>query len=219
MTDPVIEDYIADLDRKSKRLPVDVRRELHTYVKEHLDEEFRSTPSPDPSEVRRALSALGDPAKLVADMERLGPEGARAAGSSYEKRALLWLTIGSLLPGAGWLVGIALLWRSTLWTVRDKVIGTLAFPGGVWGVLWSWWNLGWASEQRCTTSSSGASERLGGPPLGVPVDTIQECTQVGPVPPIIAWVLLLVVATAAIAGPWWLYTRMRLHRPPYAHAY
>jgi hypothetical protein len=31
----------------------------------------------------------------------------------------------------GWLVGVVLLWSSTVWTLRDKLIGTLVIPGGL----------------------------------------------------------------------------------------
>src|SRR5439155_820822 len=31
----------------------------------------------------------------------------------------------------GWLAGVVLLWSSSLWTRRDKLIGTLVIPGGL----------------------------------------------------------------------------------------
>ena len=52
-----------------------------------------------------------------------------------------WSTITLLLIGAflaviGWVVGVVLLWRSRVWTLGDKLIGTLLWPGGlVTGVL------------------------------------------------------------------------------------
>src|SRR3954452_7606151 len=40
-----------------------------------------------------------------------------------------WATI-VLLPVV-WVVGVVLLWRSPVWTTRDKLIGTLVVPGGL----------------------------------------------------------------------------------------
>ena len=42
------------------------------------------------------------------------------------------LVVGSLvLPGVGWLIGVALLWSSATWRVSEKLVGTLVWPGGL----------------------------------------------------------------------------------------
>ena len=41
------------------------------------------------------------------------------------------LLIGAFLAVVGWVVGVVLLWRSRVWTLRDKLIGTLLWPGGL----------------------------------------------------------------------------------------
>ena len=49
-----------------------------------------------------------------------------------EVGALIMLLVGGLvLPVIGWVIGIVLLWTSNVWNVRDKVIGTIFFPGGL----------------------------------------------------------------------------------------
>jgi hypothetical protein len=48
-----------------------------------------------------------------------------------ESWAVTMLTIGSLVPLVGWLIGVGLLWTSTLWTRGEKWLGTLVLPGGV----------------------------------------------------------------------------------------
>ena len=46
--------------------------------------------------------------------------------------AVVGLVVGSLvLPVVGWLVGLALLWRSRSWTVLEKLLATLVWPGGL----------------------------------------------------------------------------------------
>ena len=44
---------------------------------------------------------------------------------------VLLLAGGLIVPLVGWLIGVALLWRSNAWNVRDKVIGTVFVPGGL----------------------------------------------------------------------------------------
>lgn len=46
--------------------------------------------------------------------------------------AVVGLVVGSLvLPVAGWLVGLVLLWVSPTWTVPEKLVGTAVWPGGL----------------------------------------------------------------------------------------
>ena len=40
------------------------------------------------------------------------------------------LLLGGFVFLIGWLVGVVLLWTSKIWTLRDKLIGTLVVPGG-----------------------------------------------------------------------------------------
>jgi hypothetical protein len=57
---------------------------------------------------------------------------ARPATTWREIGALILLPFGGvLLPLWGWFGGIALLWLSPRWRVRDKVIGTVVLPGGL----------------------------------------------------------------------------------------
>lgn len=56
---------------------------------------------------------------------------AAAAIGDPELRAVNLLLAGGLLLGVGWVVGAVLLWRSKVFTLVDKVVGTLVLPGGV----------------------------------------------------------------------------------------
>jgi hypothetical protein len=52
--------------------------------------------------------------------------------ASRDLLAVVGLVVGSLvIPVAGWLVGAVLLWRSDSWTVGEKLLGTLVWPGGL----------------------------------------------------------------------------------------
>ncbi|MGC8474058.1 MAG: hypothetical protein ACP5PW_06595 [Candidatus Dormibacteria bacterium] len=44
------------------------------------------------------------------------------------------LLFGGFVFLVGWLVGVAILWASPVWRLRDKVLGTLVVPLGLMGV-------------------------------------------------------------------------------------
>jgi hypothetical protein len=46
---------------------------------------------------------------------------------------------GGILLGVGWIVGVVLLWTSTVWNRRDKLAGTLLLPGGLLPFLFLLW--------------------------------------------------------------------------------
>jgi hypothetical protein len=59
------------------------------------------------------------------------PPRRAVAGDGTEWSAIVLLLIGGFFAGIGWIVGVVLLWRSRVWTLRDKLIGTLLWPGGL----------------------------------------------------------------------------------------
>jgi hypothetical protein len=44
--------------------------------------------------------------------------------------AVLLLPVGGVVPGLGWLIVMVLLWTSLRWTAREKLLATVAVPGG-----------------------------------------------------------------------------------------
>jgi hypothetical protein len=60
----------------------------------------------------------------------------KAAATEDARRAVSLLLAGGLLLVVGWFVGVVLLWRSGIFTLQDKVIGTLVLPGGVLPALY-----------------------------------------------------------------------------------
>lgn len=63
-------------------------------------------------------------------LRRALPAAAPAGGQSWYTilTAVLVAVGGIIVPLVGWVVGVALLWNSTVWTRRDKVVGTLLWP-------------------------------------------------------------------------------------------
>jgi|JI10StandDraft_1071094.scaffolds.fasta_scaffold527691_2 hypothetical protein len=204
----LIENYQNELRRRSSELPPDMREELHEYVSDYLAESL-GTSGKDENSVRLALAALGEPSHLVSEMRASSPKVAAAGPEprSTESSAIRWLTLGSLIPVVGWLYGVLLLWSSKLWSRRDKIIGTLCVPGGVFGVLSFAWMLLDATEVRCTVSSSGTSDGLGGTPTSPPVDVDSGCVLVGAIPPTVGWILIAGVTALYVFGAMWLSQR------------
>jgi hypothetical protein len=55
----------------------------------------------------------------------------RAPADGSEWSIITLVAIGAFFVGIGWVVGVVLLWRSRVWSVTDKLIGTLLWPGGL----------------------------------------------------------------------------------------
>ena len=98
----------------------------------------------------------------------------------------------------GWLVGVVLVWASRRWTVGEKLLATLVFPGGPVFAIFLAGSV--TATQSCSSSSETAG--LGGPAIGTPVET---CTTTGfslppwlGVPLFVAWVVLPVVVAGVL---------------------
>jgi hypothetical protein len=55
----------------------------------------------------------------------------RAPADGSEWSTIVLLMLGLFFVGIGWVVGVVALWRSRVWTVPEKLIGTLLWPGGL----------------------------------------------------------------------------------------
>src|SRR4249919_963524 len=66
------------------------------------------------------------------DTELDAPASARTGPGAAEWAAIAMLLFGGfIVPAAGWMLGVVLLWISSAWTRRDKLIGTFLLPGGL----------------------------------------------------------------------------------------
>jgi uncharacterized membrane protein len=135
--DALVDRYLKQLEAQLRGLPANRRRELLEEVGEHIAAARAAMDPETEAGVRTVLERLGDPADIAAEArERFGvqAEPARPAIPWLEVLALtmlvlvpfiLMLDMSQLVPVLSWLVGLALLWRSPIWTSRDKRIGTL----------------------------------------------------------------------------------------------
>ena len=151
--DAIVLRYLQDLEGELRDLPANRRQELLDEVGEHIAAARAALDPETEAGVRSVLERLGDPADIAAEArERFGVQRspARPATPWLEVIAIVLLVI----PFAGWVVGVVLVWLSRLWTTRDKLIGTLG------GMSWVLAGLG------TVMTSAGGSRAVGSAPLG-----------------------------------------------------
>lgn len=133
----LVADYLSRLRSAAGSLPTGQRQELVGEIEAHIAEASGRRGYAE-SDVRNVLDRLGPPEEIVAAAG--GGVTTAAPPPAYERRgtplleiaALILLLVGGLVvPVVGWLAGVALLWSSRIWTVRDKLLGTLVVPGGL----------------------------------------------------------------------------------------
>ena len=125
---PLARDYLKRLKKAARRLPRARRKELIEEIKAHLSEALPAGASE--AEALNVLERLGEPAEIVAEAGTGQALAARAGLNEWLAIPLL-LIGGVIIPVLGWFVGVVLLWTSRIWTLRDKLIGTLVVPGGL----------------------------------------------------------------------------------------
>jgi hypothetical protein len=124
---PLAQDYLKRLKKAAASLPRARRKELIEEIEAHLSEALPAAAGE--TEALNVLERLGKPAEIVAEAST-GQAPARAGVN--ERLAIPLLLIGGVIvPVLGWFVGVVLLWSSRIWTLRDKLIGTLVVPGGL----------------------------------------------------------------------------------------
>jgi hypothetical protein len=176
MTDTrsLVEGYLDRLDRTLRDVPAARRKEIVAEIRDHIDEATSgSIADADEAEVRTILDQLGDPETIAEEARDRFDVPKRRAGW-VEGLALAFLLIGGFIgPGLGWLVGVILLWVSSVWTIKDKIIGTAFVPGGLAGVFFMAafaMSAFSSSSSSCTPGARGitqCTEAVGGTnPLG-----------------------------------------------------
>jgi hypothetical protein len=144
-TDAMVTEYLERLDAALAPMSSARRSQLLDEIAQHIAQEMSDLPDRSEAAMRNLLEKLGEPEAIAA--EASNGESPRAVPDdgpgTNEIFAILLLLFGGFIFGVGWLVGIALLWRSQVWTRRDKLIGTFLLPGGLLfplvGVVWLSW--------------------------------------------------------------------------------
>ncbi|HLB78132.1 MAG TPA: hypothetical protein VJO72_13960 [Candidatus Dormibacteraeota bacterium] len=123
----IVSGYLARLEQALATLPPARRAELVDDVRSHIAEARRGLAEETDADFLNILDKLGDPADIAADArERLGAQPAPPPVplGILEIAAIVALVLV-------WPAGIALVWLSSAWSQRDKLIATVFVPGGV----------------------------------------------------------------------------------------
>jgi len=127
--EPSIAKYLQRLDEELRGLPRDRRREVVNEIAEHIDQAREASPVESEADLLNLLDRIGAPSEIAAEArERFDVS---TTSNWHEIAAIVLLLVGGFVFIVGWLVGAVLLWTSRIWTLRDKLIGTLVVPGGL----------------------------------------------------------------------------------------
>jgi uncharacterized membrane protein len=138
--DKLVDDYLDRLERELADFPPARRRELVQEISEHIAEARAGLEPENEAEIRNLLDRMGDPADIAAEARGPVEEAPAATATPVSKSrsgaldvvALVLILLGGVVvPVIGWLVGVVLLWISSAWTARQKLLGTLVVPGGL----------------------------------------------------------------------------------------
>jgi hypothetical protein len=155
---PLAADYLERLERAARRLPRGERRELVEEIGAHLAEATDADMSD--AEALTVLDRLGDPEEIVDAQLPAAPARPDRRGL-HEWAAIFLLLFGGFAFGLGWILGLILLWSSSAWSARDKLIGTLIVPGGLATAFVT--TLLVATKQMCTSFNGGPQHCTPGP--------------------------------------------------------
>jgi hypothetical protein len=152
-SDPLVTDYLREVERGLAPLPRGRRAEVLADLREHLDAALAQAATE--ADVRNALDRLGAPAEVAG--AALDEAGVRrhGGGTGPEWWALALLGPGSLfVPVLGWLGGITMVWMSRVWSRGEKLLATLVFPFGWFGSL-MFVSFSVPARADCTTAPAG----------------------------------------------------------------
>jgi hypothetical protein len=153
-THRLIDEYLHRLDRAARVLPRRDRAELLAEIRSHLDAGL--PPQATEADIRNLLDELGPPDSIVAAAR---PDRRASRRGLRELFALLLLVLG-LPPVVGWLAGVGLLLSSPLWSIRQKLLGILVWPGG-YGFCSAWVSSVARHPARCPPTPRPAASSPG----------------------------------------------------------
>jgi uncharacterized membrane protein len=129
----LIEGYLARLRLAAADLPAATREELVSDMESHIAEARRREPDETDATILNILDRLGEPDLVVEEARQRPvpadqPSSPRRPVGTQQPAWLAWLVPGLLV--VLWPIGVVILWYSSAWDGRDKVIGTFLTLGG-----------------------------------------------------------------------------------------
>ncbi|NDL59465.1 DUF1700 domain-containing protein [Phytoactinopolyspora mesophila] len=172
--------YLDELDAALAARGVFERAEIVASVREHIESALGESGAA--ADADAVLASLGDPLTIAAEADDVGGRGRRddsapaTLSSSWVPPAVIALVMLSslalmfYLPIVTLLIGLVVLWVSTLWRPGEKLLGTFMLPlPGV--ALWAALGAGFTSGEVCVSESTEVEVGSGQIP-----DVEQVCT-------------------------------------------
>lgn len=193
LTAPSVHSYLDELDRALRDLPRARRREITRDIGAHIDAALADAPEQSPAMIATMLDHLGTPTE-IAEAARAELPTERSRIASRDVIAIVLLLIGGLIvPFVGWLIGVVLLWISTAWQTRDKLIATLLVPGGLLAPM-----LLGVIGAYTSTSADGCGPTPSAAPGAAAV--VQNCTT-GSGPGVGSTIVMILLLIISVGGP------------------
>jgi hypothetical protein len=164
-TDQLIADYLHRVRLALEHLTPSRRDEILEDLTQHITEARSHFSSDSEAELRTLLDHLGSPAEIAE------AAGVRPHTSKIEPWVPWMLVFGAFVFFVGWLIGLVMLWSSQTWRLRDKLLGTLIWPGGLLFPLFLG-GVGGSSDTCQGTSSSGSVHCATHGGLPAPLSTV-----------------------------------------------
>ena len=125
--DRLVEEYIARIHQALRDLRPERRDPIVEDIREHIRTARAAMAPEDEAQIRQLLDDMGDPDAIRAEAGFPSTPQHR-----WGDRLAPWLILfGGFVVIVGWLAGVVLLWNSSVWNTRDKVLATLIWPGGL----------------------------------------------------------------------------------------
>ncbi|HSY14405.1 MAG TPA: hypothetical protein VK816_00335 [Jatrophihabitantaceae bacterium] len=201
----IFADYLSELRLLSAELAPTERAELLGAIEEHIAHVRSSTNVTDEAGARALLARLGSPDSIVDEVYGRKTRPGRTVDLKPERNALLWISLGSLLPVFGWLRGVSAVWESARFSRAEKWAATLLVPGGLLAALaFTFW-IGAATDVVCSSDYAGT---VGAGGVRTVLSTSSSCTDPLVSPPI-GFGLAVAVLLVAVLGPLWVWRSVR----------
>ncbi|MCL4521407.1 MAG: hypothetical protein M1415_07465 [Firmicutes bacterium] len=156
--DRLIAQYLARVQQVLHDLPKERRDVIVDGLREHIQAARSAMAHEDEAAIRQMLEDLGDPTAIRAE-SGLPPLSQNDWGARWAPWLLL---LGGFIFFAGWFAGVVLLWNSSAWSTRDKIVATLIWPGGL-AAVFVVGGLAWVVPVASCIGSAGICSAEAGP--------------------------------------------------------
>ena len=121
--DLIVKRYLDNLRNTLRDVPPVLRDPIIEDITKHIQTARSHMTEENEAGIRRLLDQVGGPETIRA--EAGFPSSRGSSGDSWVPWLLLF---GGFVFVAGWIIGLVLLWRSSVWHTTDKILGTLLWP-------------------------------------------------------------------------------------------